>query len=70
MRNHLIDLAVALAVLGLTLTGELPDANRPWFWPIAVAVMFASAVFEFSWRYQLPALVLLPVAGALGFTTL
>src|SRR5207248_780554 len=25
---------------------------------------------QFSWRYQLPALVLLPVAGALGFTTL
>ncbi|GAA3580030.1 glycosyltransferase family 2 protein [Amycolatopsis ultiminotia] len=33
-------------------------------------LLFASAVFEFSWRYQLPALVLLPVAGALGFTTL
>jgi hypothetical protein len=33
-------------------------------------LLFASAAFEFSWRYQLPALVLLPVAGALGFTTL
>ncbi|MBB4683062.1 glycosyltransferase [Amycolatopsis jiangsuensis] len=33
-------------------------------------LLFASAVFEFSWRYQLPALVLLPAAGALGFTTL
>ncbi|MEC3976421.1 glycosyltransferase family 2 protein [Amycolatopsis sp. H20-H5] len=33
-------------------------------------LLFASAVFEFSWRYQLPALVLLPLAGALGFTTL
>ncbi|GAA1034164.1 MULTISPECIES: sensor histidine kinase [Amycolatopsis] len=46
MRNHLIDLAVALAVLGLTLTGELPDANRPWFWPIAVAVMFAAVLLR------------------------
>jgi len=25
-----------------------------------------SDVFEFSWRYQLPALVTLPAAGALG----
>ncbi|MFF0147529.1 dolichyl-phosphate-mannose-protein mannosyltransferase [Amycolatopsis sulphurea] len=33
-------------------------------------LLFACAVFEFSWRYQLPALVLLPMAGALGFTTL
>lgn len=33
-------------------------------------LLFASAVFLFSWRYQIPALVLLPVAGALGFTTL
>jgi hypothetical protein len=35
-----------------------------------LVLLFASAVFEFSWRYQLPALVLFPVAGALGFTTL
>lgn len=33
-------------------------------------LLLASAAFEFSWRYQLPALVLLPLAGALGFTTL
>ncbi len=32
----------------------------------AVAVLLASAAFEFSWRYQLPALVTLPPAGALG----
>jgi hypothetical protein len=32
----------------------------------AVAVLLASDVFEFSWRYQLPALVTLPPAGALG----
>jgi hypothetical protein len=35
-----------------------------------LVLLAASAVFQFSWRYQLPALVLLPVAGALGFTTL
>ena len=30
----------------------------------AVAVLLASDAFEFSWRYQLPALVTLPPAGA------
>jgi len=32
----------------------------------AAAVLLASDLFEFSWRYQLPALVTLPPAGALG----
>jgi hypothetical protein len=32
----------------------------------AVAVVLGSDVFEFSWRYQLPALVTLPLAGVLG----
>jgi hypothetical protein len=32
----------------------------------AAAVLLASDVYEFSWRYQLPALVLLPLAGMLG----
>ena len=36
----------------------------------AVAVLLASDLFEFSWRYQLPALVLLPPAGALGLALL
>ena len=34
----------------------------------AVAVLLASDLFEFSWRYQLPALVTLPPAGVLGIT--
>jgi hypothetical protein len=34
----------------------------------AVAVVLSSDVFEFSWRYQLPALVTLPLAGVLGGT--
>ena len=34
----------------------------------AAAVLLASDLFEFSWRYQLPALVTLPPAGALGIT--
>jgi len=32
----------------------------------AVAVLLVSDLFEFSWRYQLPALVMLPPAGVLG----
>jgi hypothetical protein len=36
----------------------------------AVAVLLGADLYEFSWRYQLPALVTLPVAGALGATAL
>jgi hypothetical protein len=36
----------------------------------AVAVLLASDLFEFSWRYQLPALITLPPAGALGITVI
>ena len=37
---------------------------------MGVTILLASAAFEFSWRYQLPALVLLPFAGVLGITAL
>jgi Glycosyl transferase family 2 len=33
-------------------------------------VLLTAAAFEFSWRYQLPGLVLLPMAGALGVTAI
>jgi hypothetical protein len=36
------------------------------FFTSAVGVLLISDVFEFSWRYQLPALVTLPPAGVLG----
>lgn len=32
----------------------------------ALLVLLAADAFEFSWRYQLPALILLPPAGAIG----
>jgi glycosyltransferase involved in cell wall biosynthesis len=35
---------------------------------LAGTVLLTAAAFEFSWRYQLPGLVLLPMAGALGVT--
>ena len=34
----------------------------------AVVLLVGSDAFEFSWRYQLPAVILLPLAGALGLT--
>ena len=33
---------------------------------LGVAVLLGADLYEFSWRYQLPALVTLPAAGALG----
>jgi hypothetical protein len=33
-------------------------------------LVLGADLYEFSWRYQLPALVTLPVAGALGATGL
>jgi hypothetical protein len=33
---------------------------------VAVTLLLTSDAFEFSWRYQLPALITLPPAGALG----
>jgi hypothetical protein len=36
----------------------------------AATVLLASDVLEFSWRYQLPALVTLPPAGVLGFAAI
>ena len=36
----------------------------------AVVLLVSSDAFEFSWRYQLPAVTLLPLAGALGLTVL
>jgi hypothetical protein len=37
---------------------------------MGAGVLLSAATFEFSWRYQLPGLVLLPMAGALGATIL
>lgn len=40
------------------------------FCTAAVGVLLVSDIFEFSWRYQLPALVMLPPAGVLGMWAL
>jgi hypothetical protein len=36
----------------------------------AVILLVSSDAFEFSWRYQLPAVTMLPLAGALGLTVI
>jgi hypothetical protein len=40
------------------------------FFTAAVSLTLVSDLFEFSWRYQLPALVTLPPAGALGIAVI
>ena len=40
------------------------------FFLSGVAVLLVSDLFEFSWRYQLPALVTLVPAGALGISVI
>jgi len=45
-----------LALASLLITGS------------AFAVLLGGDLYEFSWRYQLPALVTLPIAGAFGAT--
>ncbi|MGH3622608.1 MAG: glycosyltransferase family 2 protein, partial [Sciscionella sp.] len=37
---------------------------------LALTLLLTSAAFEFSWRYQLPTVSLLPLAGVLGLTAL
>jgi hypothetical protein len=65
-------LAGLAGALGLTRTARRsPLRPHVLLWTLAGGALLAAAdVFEFSWRYQLPALTLLPVAGALGTTAL
>jgi hypothetical protein len=55
-RGDQVTNGLALASLLITVSG--------------VAVLLGADLYEFSWRYQLPALVTLPIAGALGATAL
>jgi hypothetical protein len=69
-------LAGLLGTLALAAGRRLAPARRQTalacllFFGAAAAVLLASDAFEFSWRYQLPALVTLPPAGALGLAVL
>ena len=68
-------LAGLLGSLGVA-RRRIPAAQRQLalacvlFFTAAAADLVASDIFEFSWRYQLPALVTLPPAGALGIAVI
>jgi hypothetical protein len=76
----LAGLAGSLAALGGVVRPEralrrrAPQAQRDaalaclLFFATGAAVLLASDVFEFNWRYQLPALITLPPAAALAIT--
>ncbi|MFB6723504.1 glycosyltransferase family 2 protein [Kribbella sp. NPDC056345] len=55
----LIALAAAVRAKELRMAALFPAAA-------GVILLLGSAAFEFSWRYQLPALVFFPLAGAIG----
>jgi glycosyltransferase involved in cell wall biosynthesis len=64
-------LAALAAVAGLT-RRRRPPTRWPALLYLAggVLVLLVSDAFEFTWRYQLPGLVLVPAAGALGLTAI
>ena len=62
------------AIRSRAIAGELQSKARRQlalacllFTVTAATVLLVPDVLEFSWRYQLPAVVLLPPAGVLGF---
>ncbi len=59
-----------LARRRLTPPGRLLGLACLGFFASAVALLGMSDAFEFTWRYQLPALVTLPPAGALGIAVI
>lgn len=68
----LITLLVGLAAgIGLGGTRRSPLRGPALLFAVTgAALCLLPALYEFSWRYMLPALVTMPVAGALGFTAL
>jgi hypothetical protein len=68
----LAGLAGSLSLLRRRATPAQRDAARACLLTItaAVSVLLISDAFEFTWRYELPALVTLPPAAALGITAL
>lgn len=67
-------LAILLALGGLVARGRTRGAPARGVAALylfgGVTALLVADTFEFSWRYQLPGLVLIPVAGALGLRTL
>src|SRR5699024_8451764 len=64
-------------LLGLVAAGGVGRARRSGLRAASLLssgsgliILLGSVAFEFSWRYELPAFVLLPLGGALGITAL
>jgi hypothetical protein len=70
----LLGVVLLLGLLGGLGVGRArQSALRPacWLWSVGGGmIMLLPAAYEFSWRYMLPALVTLPVAGGLGLTAM
>jgi hypothetical protein len=71
----LLAIALVLGILGAVGVGRarrsgLQCASLLFSGAALVVLVTAVGVNQFSWRYQLPALVLVPAAGALGATAL
>jgi len=69
----LLGLAGTLSLVGRR--GRRPPGRDPafaccLFFTTAAVLLLASDITEFSWRYQLPAIVTLPPAGALGLAVI
>lgn len=66
----LLGLGVLIALAAVAGLGRAKDSGlrSAALLPAAagVVLLLGSAAFEFSWRYQLPALVFFPLAGAIG----
>jgi Glycosyl transferase family 2 len=67
-------LALLAGLLGALGAGRTRDSSQRaaclLYTTMGAGVLLSAATFEFSWRYQLPGLVLLPLGGALGATIL
>jgi len=64
-------LVAVLAAAGIGRARRSPLRSVAMLWGLAGGgLLLAAAMYLFSWRYQLPGLVLLPPAGALGLTAL
>ncbi len=70
----LLGVLLLLALAGAAGLGRARRSELRWecLLPATTGTMLlaAAAMFEFAWRYQLPALVLFPLAGGLGITAL
>jgi hypothetical protein len=66
----LAGLVGSLFALGRRRTGQRRNLGSACllYFAVGLAVLAVSDAFQFSWRYQLPALVTIPPAGVLGLT--